>query len=844
MKHPLTIIGISLLLFAGCDEFHGMNATFYVSPNGSDTADGQSPRRPFRSIERARDAARERDGETTIAIADGVYELSEPIAFTAEDRDIVFAAAPKSRPTVSAGRRIPADAWKVGADGRWRTKTQPGERFSQFYVNGQRRVRPFLPRTGYYYVEKNAGADPSTGEARFVAKGGHFPVGDNPDLEVCLFHTWTMSRSLVKSFTPSNRVVHLGIPDFKPEWSAINSERWYRYDNVKSAFGEPGDWYLDVKNGELSYVPMPGETPQTCETVCSRLQHNATFTDTTNITWRGITFAYADYGVKTNGNYVAQAASGQPGALQAIRSKGIRFENCAIIHTGAYGANFFYGSEDCALVGCELRDLGAGGVEIGDGWIPDRKYEISRNCEVSDCLISEGGRVDPAGVGVWIGHGAGNKVSHNTIHDLYYSGISAGWNWSFHETARDNILEWNHIYDIGQHVLSDMGGIYLLGCQPGTVERYNHIHHVTRARNCAFGVYFDSGTSFVTVTNNVVHDCEDTNFFLAAISASNVVENNIFVCGTLNQIRGAARNPKSSPTRYARNLIAFDGEESNLGTSLPTDAITLTNNLYWCPDHLRPKKELAGCTFAPLKFADLDRRDLRIADTNMATSAGFIPFSIEGCGKKSPVTLTKNMAKVPAVFFPAPEQPVVNVDEDFESVPVGGEFPGWSVLEPDGTNTVRVTDRFAATGRKSLEIIDDKKDWRPHIYRSVSRTRGLCRLSFSLRIEKGARPRMAIMGRTQGPVLSVAHDGTLAASDKPLTKLEFGRWYRIEIAMQLGKGCAKNGYSVTLTPDGGKSETWNDIPLSGIFRSFSWIGIHSCGASGRYHIDDFKISEK
>lgn len=75
-------------------------------------------------------------------------------------------------------------------------------------------------------------------------------------------------------------------------------------------------------------------------------------------------------------------------------------------------------------------------------------------------------------------------------------------------------------------------------------------------------------------------------------------------------------------------------------------------------------------------------------------------------------------------------------------------------------------------------------------------------------------------------------------------KLEFGRWYRIEIAMQLGKGCAKNGYSVTLTPDGGKSETWNDIPLSGIFRSFSWIGIHSCGASGRYHIDDFKISEK
>ena len=197
---------------------------------------------------------------------------------------------------------------------------------------------------------------------------------------------------------------------------------------------------------------------------------------------------------------------------------------------------------------------------------------------------------------------------------------------------------------------------------------------------------------------------------------------------------------------------------------------------------------------------------------------------------------------MPDVFFAAPEPLAENVDEDFEAVAVGAAFPGWHVLQPDGTNTIRVTDKTAATGKHSLEIIDDKKDWRPHIYRSVSRNKGKCTLSFALRIEGKAQPRIDLRGDgiEPRPIILVRADGMLTASDKPLLKLAEGQWHKIEVIMQLGKGRERHEYSVAVTPKDGERQTFT-ISLSPKFRAFYWIGIHSCGSSGRYWIDDFKI---
>ena len=65
-----------------------------------------------------------------------------------------------------------------------------------------------------------------------------------------------------------------------------------------------------------------------------------------------------------------------------------------------------------------------------------------------------------------LAHSYDSEVSHNRIHDFYYSGVSCGWVWRYGESiSRNNRLEFNHIYDIGHGLLSDIGGIYTLGAR-------------------------------------------------------------------------------------------------------------------------------------------------------------------------------------------------------------------------------------------------------------------------------------------------------------------------------------------------------------------------------------------
>ena len=64
--------------------------------------------------------------------------------------------------------------------------------------------------------------------------------------------------------------------------------------------------------------------------------------------------------------------------------------------------------------------------------------------------------------------------------------------------------EFNHLYNIGQGVLSDMGAIYTLGVQAGTVIRNNLIHDVNSFTYGGWGIYPDEGSSDMVIENNIV----------------------------------------------------------------------------------------------------------------------------------------------------------------------------------------------------------------------------------------------------------------------------------------------------------------------------------------------------
>ncbi len=120
--------------------------TFYVSPKGEDSNTG-TRQQPFATLQRARDAVRQINGNMTgdvvVILGGGTYSISEPIVFDQRDaatggHTIVYRGAEGETPVISGGRTI--GPWRADVDGCWKASTDLDD-FRQLYVDGKRAPR-------------------------------------------------------------------------------------------------------------------------------------------------------------------------------------------------------------------------------------------------------------------------------------------------------------------------------------------------------------------------------------------------------------------------------------------------------------------------------------------------------------------------------------------------------------------------------------------------------------------------------------------------------------------------------------------------------------------------------
>src|SRR5579872_6014401 len=132
--------------------------TLYVSPSGNDARPGTSPARPVRTIARAQELVRSMDQDMTgnirVELMSGTYRLAQPLTLGARDSgsngyDVVWTAAPGTRPVLSGGERITGWHPSDPAKGIWAASAPPGLATRQLYVNGVRaqRAAGSLPTT-------------------------------------------------------------------------------------------------------------------------------------------------------------------------------------------------------------------------------------------------------------------------------------------------------------------------------------------------------------------------------------------------------------------------------------------------------------------------------------------------------------------------------------------------------------------------------------------------------------------------------------------------------------------------------------------------------------------------
>ncbi len=451
---------------------------------------------------------------------------------------------------------------------------------------------------------------------------------------------WVESRLPVVSVDEREKIVTFG----KRSVFALDKGDLYYVENVRDALA-PGMWYLDRSAGSVAYRPLPGEDMQGAEAIAPALPQVLRLEGAERVTVRGVTFSHTEWTLPKDRSGFPQAAVGVPGAVFLERARDCAFEQCNFVHLGDYALELGRGCQGNRVIGCEMSDLGAGGVKIGEQEIHDNPAERTSGNTVADCRIHDGGKLFHSAVGVWIGQSADNIITHNLIHDFYYTGISIGWTWGYGQAlATGNRVEWNHVHHLGAlsdgdgPILSDMGGIYTLGNQRGTVIRNNLFHDIAGLRYGGWGIYFDEGTTDILAENNLVYRTTHGGFH-QHYGKDNIVRNNIFAFGRDAQLQRTRVEPHLSFT-FERNIVYWD-KGGLLAGNWDGDQFTASSNLFWRTDG-KPLELPAGfqsgrLLIADPLFGDPAKGDYSLRPESPAFRLGFKPFDLSQAGpRKSP----------------------------------------------------------------------------------------------------------------------------------------------------------------------------------------------------------------
>ena len=229
-----------------------------------------------------------------------------------------------------------------------------------------------------------------------------------------------------------------------------------------------------------------------------------------------------------------------PLQLNSILQRNCSFKDCIIRHTGGSGIWIREACRRCSIEGNHIYDISGNGINIGEGqdrlvngtpWWKAAPEQVCQDVKITDCLIEDCGKQFYGAVGIWGGLVARTLIDHNEIRSLPYTGVSVGWMWDTISTpCRENTLSGNHIHHI-MNILSDGGGIYMLGLQPGSLIADNHIHDVSvnAGRAESNGMFLDEGIKDVLVENNIIYNIARSplRFHRASV---NIVRKNILAC--------------------------------------------------------------------------------------------------------------------------------------------------------------------------------------------------------------------------------------------------------------------------------------------------------------------------
>ena len=672
--------------------------TLYVSQkNGDDhetgfsKTSGEKGNGPLKTIEKALCYVKEMRffgalQPVTIKVLDEEYSVEKPIIIDNGIFNVTI--EPYTKTLISGGMRISGFKKDVFNNSpcfsAYVPQVKEGVWFTDFYVDSEHASFTRYPQEGFLspLSVDNNDKNLHTHSKWFIAKKEDLDKIKNfknfGDCFISYNHYWVDEHTPIESY--DNKTGQSVCKYFSRysvssdyEASAMN----YIIENTAEMFMNPNEWYLDRETSTVYYIPKnDSQTPENI-TAYAPLSDKLFIISGTdekpveNITIRGFEFAY------TTGDYMSKldkragdterieyedAAFASDGQSLANGHGSIEFEfahhccieKCTLHSLGVHAVRLKNGCKYIRITDNDIYDIGGGGISAsGEPYESDSSLHTGCNF-ISSNKIKNIGRRYLSSCGILLRHSFSNIVSHNDISDLYYTGISVGWVWGYKDSiSNNNIIEYNHIHNLGQGVLSDMGGIYLLGKQQGTLVRGNLIHDVKSKHYGGWGIYTDEGSSYITIEDNICYNLS-CNCYHQHYGCMNTARNNIFVMSADEPIK-LSKNEMHTGMIFENNIIVSNntplfrtGYEDEDSGSIHT-LCTHSNLLYDISGNtpafitigkvkysLEDAQKILGIDdnsfIANPKFADYDNYDFTLSPDSPAYEIGFKPIDIKKIG--------------------------------------------------------------------------------------------------------------------------------------------------------------------------------------------------------------------
>lgn len=562
-----------ILLVLNLFAVTGLSATtvIWVAPTGRDDADG-TQERPFGTLERARDALRERVqrglvDDIAIRLRGGTYELAETLEFTSDDLGdgrymVTIGGHIGERAVVTGSRTLPA-AWRPTGDNLW-VLSLPEARggawvFRSLFRSGESLQRAREPDEGHYTV-----AEVSDERSR-ITLHERLPGAWSKLTGVELNTTahWHFNRQPIREISETSVLARRGIgTDVSGARITEKSHSRVWLENALAFADTPGEWFLDSAMGELYYRASSGEDPNRAVFRAPVLRELIVVRGTTertvrNFQIRDIELAETDWEMPAEGRLGVQAGAWafdrsrtfSPGAaLRFIYARDLRVVLCRFRDLGDGAVSFEIGTCASIVSACDFLRVGSNAIQVGrmpsytgighplhadfsdsrsqvdeSGIIPsaqemwDRSQrknpEAPAQIVIADNTFIDCGFLDYGSVAVCVTYAHHVSIEHNLFRNLPYTAVSIGWRWAPGlSNAHSNIVSRNRI-DGAMRQVGDGAGIYLVGEQPGTRVLENYI--TDSGRNYwSHGIYPDEFSDHMEIAGNYVVGVLDHSIFM------------------------------------------------------------------------------------------------------------------------------------------------------------------------------------------------------------------------------------------------------------------------------------------------------------------------------------------